>query len=159
MKNKSATIIPEKIRIVSINIFRAHMDTTDAFMEHPVKAEAFDFGISNEMAHNVEDKRSRCRIFLSLESHNSDNQPIGLNLDYGIEFHFQIDNFLDFFKERKDGGLDMNSNLAATLLAMAYSTARGIVYERTRGTFFDGILLPVIDPYKVLENKHQIDNG
>lgn len=157
MKEKSATIIPEKIRITSINIFRAKMETTEAFLEDPKKPEAFDFGISNEMAHNVDDKKSRCRIFLDLEAHNSENEPIGLSLDYGLEFQFYVDNFSDFFKERKSGKVDMDITLAATLLAMAYSTARGVVYERTRGTYFDGILLPVIDPFKVLENNEYSD--
>ncbi len=153
MKNKAAIIVPEKIKMGTINIFKAQMDTTDEFMEKPQKGELFDFGISNEMGHSIEEKRSRCRLYLSLDAHDNNEKPIGLSLHYGIEFHFFVENFSDFFRDRKDGGVEMNSNLAATLLAMAYSTARGIVYERTRGTFFDGVLLPVIDPYKVLLNK------
>jgi len=154
MKKKVANIVPEKIKMDIINIFKAQMDTSDAFLEKPKKAEFFDFGISNEMGHNFNDKRCRCRLYLSLDACDSMEKPIGLSLDYGIEFHFFVENFLDFFRDQKGKGIDMDSNLGATLLAMAYSTARGIVYERTRGTFFDGVLLPVIDPYKILfDNK------
>lgn len=31
--------------------------------------------------------------------------------------------------------------MGATLLGIAFSTARGIIFERTRGTFFDGVNL------------------
>jgi len=40
--------------------------------------------------------------------------------------------------------------LAATLLGIAYSTSRGIIVEKTQNTFLGGIILPCIDPYKVL---------
>lgn len=159
MKKKTTTIIPEKIHILSINIFKAHMETSDGFLESPKKAESFEFGIGNEMAHNVGKKKSRCRIFLTLDACNKDGGSIGLKLDYGIEFHFKIENFQDLFKNENENKVLMDKNLAATLLAMAYSTARGIVYERTRGTFFDGILLPVIDPYEALHDKKDITTG
>lgn len=45
--------------------------------------------------------------------------------------------------------------MGATLLGIAFSTARGIIFERTRGTFFDGVILPVVDPFKVLEEKYK----
>ena len=40
---------------------------------------------------------------------------------------------------------------AAVLLGIAFSAARGIIFERTLGTFFDGVILPVVDPFKVLK--------
>lgn len=46
--------------------------------------------------------------------------------------------------------MQIDAALGATLLGTAYSTARGIIFERTRGTYFDGVILPVIDPFKVL---------
>jgi len=157
MKNKAAIVIPEKIHLFSVNIFKARMDTTDIFLETPQKADAYDFGMSNEMGHDLENKNVRCRILLTLKARNVDESLLGLELEYGIEFHFRIDNFSDFYILEKSGGFKMDSNLAATLLGMAYSTARGVVYERTRGTFFDGILLPVIDPYKALDDKQGVN--
>jgi hypothetical protein len=67
-----------------------------------------------------------------------------------IEFRFVVENFEDFVKVEEKDEIRIDAALAATLLAMAYSTARGIVFERTRGTFFDGVILPVIDPFNTL---------
>ncbi len=150
MKNKPTTIVPEKIHIISINIIKANLDTSDRFLEKPKKAERFEFGIKQEMGHNYEENKSRCRIYFKLEARDSSGKPIGLNVDYGIEFHFHVENLKDFFIQDDNETMKMDASLATTLLAMAYSTARGIVFERTRGTFFDGIVLPVIDPYKAL---------
>jgi hypothetical protein len=44
----------------------------------------------------------------------------------------------------------IDGRLAATVLGIAYSTARGIVVERTQGTFFNGAILPVINPSSLL---------
>jgi hypothetical protein len=35
-------------------------------------------------------------------------------------------------------------------MGIAFSTARGIVFDRTQGTFFGGVILPVIDPKKLI---------
>jgi hypothetical protein len=40
-----------------------------------------------------------------------------------------------------------------TINGIVYSTARGIVYEKTIATPFGGVLLPVIDPDLLIENK------
>lgn len=143
-------IIPEKIKINSINIIKAQLAPDEGFLESPIKPHSFRFGLGKEIAHHPEEGRYRYRLFFNLTGLNEAEQEIGLSLDYGIEFHFSVENFRDFIKEEEDGSVKLNADLGATLLGMAYSTARGIVFERTRGTFFDGVILPVLDPYKAL---------
>ncbi len=150
MKKGNPEIIPEKIQIVSINIIKANLDTTDEFLENQIKPDFFKFGLAQEIAYNFEESRSRCRLFLTLEACDSDDKPIGLKVEYGIEFHFHVDNLQEFVIETADGEPQLEASIGATLLGMAYSTARGIVFERTRGTLFSGVLLPVIDPFKAL---------
>ncbi len=159
MSPKKASIIPEKIHLFSINIFKANLDTSDEFLDNPRKVKAFEFGLANELAHNYEKGRARYRLFFTLDGHDAKRKPLGVKVEYGIEFHFQVDNFRDFAREKESGEVEIDVTLGATLLSMAYSTARGIVYERTRGTFFDGVVLPVIDPYKaLLEKKEEVAN-
>lgn len=157
MKKKQPKVIPEQIHLTSINIIKAHLETSDEFLENPVKAAAFEFGLAHEMGHNMEDNKSRCRIYFTLKGHDESDNPIGLELEYGIEFHFVVDNLSDFILPKENASFHMDAAIGVTLLSMAYSTARGIVYERTRGTFLDGVLLPVIDPLKVLTENNNLE--
>ena len=156
IKEKRPEVVPEQIHLTSINIIKARLETSDGFLENPVKADAFVFGLAHEMAHNTADNRSRCRIYFTLKAQDESQTPIGLELEYGMEFHFVVDNLSDFILTKEGNPAQMDVAIAVTLLSMAYSTARGIVYERTRGTFLDGALLPVIDPLKVLLENNNI---
>jgi len=160
MSKKKPVIIPEKIHLVTVNIFKANLETSDDFLEKPKKVEAFNFGIAHELAHNLDDNRIRFRLFFTLDAHDSEKKKLGIKVEYSIEFHFIVENFKDFLREKEKGKTQINASLGATLLGMAFSTARGIIYERTRGTFFDGVLLPIVDPYKLLvksEEKEKSD--
>ncbi|PSR11778.1 MAG: hypothetical protein C7N36_14795 [Bacteroidetes bacterium] len=158
MKKKQPQVIPEQIHLTSINIIKAHLETSDAFLENPVKAYGFQFGLAHKMAHNMTDNRSRCRLYFTLKAHDESENPIGIDLEYGIEFHFVVENLSDFILPKENDSFQMDAAIAATLLGMAYSTARGIVYERTRGTFLDGVLLPVIDPVKALVENNNLES-
>ncbi len=153
MSKQKVKIIPEKIHLVSVNIIKANLETSDDFLDSPKKIEAFEFGIANEVANNFEEGRSRFRLYFTLDARDKNENPLGVKVEYGIEFHFLVENFQDFIHESKEAGTQVDIILGATLFGMAYSTARGIIFERTRGTFFDGVVLPVIDPIKFLLEK------
>lgn len=143
-------IQPEKIHIVSINIFKAQLNTSDAYLDQPQRPEGLSFGFEKKIAHNFEEGRFRFRLFFQLVALDQEGQKLGVEVEYGLEFHFEVENVTDFIqKEGEETRLDIG--LMATLLGMAFSTARGIIFERTRGTFFEGIVLPVIDPFKAIQ--------
>jgi hypothetical protein len=48
---------------------------------------------------------------------------------------------------------NINSNLAITLISIGYSTLRGIVLSRTCGILETGIILPVVEPTTLMENR------
>lgn len=154
-KKRKGRILPEKIHLLSINIFSAKLDTEEAFLESPQRIKGFEFGIAHETAHSFEDKHSRFRLYFTMDARNEEEEPLGVTVEYGIEFHFYVENFQDFIIESEGKELQMDSALPATLLGMAYSTSRGIIFERTRGTFFEGVILPVIDPFKALTENHK----
>lgn len=155
MSRQKAVVVPEKIHLAGMNIFKANLETTDEYLENPDREASFKFGLTRNIAHNYEQGRSRFRLYFSLEAQDKEEKPLGAKIEYGIEFHFLVDNFQDFVKKSKDKDeeIKIDISIAATLFGMAYSTARGIIFERTRGTFFHGVILPVIDPYKALMEK------
>ncbi len=160
MSKKQAKIIPEKIHLLSVNIFKANLETSEDFLESPKKIHSVTFGIASDIAHNIEKGRSRFRLYFTMDAVGEEEELLGVQVDYGLEFHFYVENFKDFTQKAEGDEVAINAMLGATLLGMAYSTARGIIFERTRGTFFDGVILPVIDPYKeLLRNNNQERSG
>lgn len=148
-------IIPEKIHLVSMNIFQANLETAEEFLNQPQPVDSFEIGTVYEMAHNFKDKGTRIRLYFQMNALDVEGGHQGVKVEYGIEFHFVVENFHEFIPTNKKESL-IDSALPATLLGMAYSTSRGIIFERTRGTFFQGVLLPVIDPFKMLvENERR----
>jgi hypothetical protein len=82
----------------------------------------------------------------------AESEPIGLSGDYGLEFQIHVENLEQFVTE-KDGRLIIDRKLGGTLIAIVFSTTRGIIFERTSSTLFNGVLLPVIDPNSLLDQK------
>ena len=64
-----------------------------------------------------------------------------------LGFIFFLENFEDLVTPSgPDGGLVVDGQAMSHLLGMAYSTSRGMILVKTRGTSLEGSLLPVLDP-------------
>lgn len=154
MSKEKTGIIPEKIHLFSINIFKANLETSDVYLDNPQKGDSIEIDVAHNIAHSYDQNRSRYRLFFLLNALDKGGNRLGVKVEYGIEFHFEVENFKDHAKKVKNK-LEIDIHLAATLYTLSYSTARGIIFERTRGTFFNGAVLPVIDPYKALVDKEK----
>lgn len=140
-----STVKPELIKIHSLTIFKANISTTENYMNHPSKPVGVEIQVSQNTAFNLEEKNIRVRLNVELSATNSSQEPIGLNGDYVIEFIIHVENFDEFILEKEDKKL-VESKLGGTINGIVYSTARGIIYERTAATSFGGVILPVINP-------------
>lgn len=140
-----STIHPEAISILSINIYRANVNTTDEYLNNPIKPDGFEMNVGQNTAYDLEQKNIRIRLSFHFEAKKNESESLGLTGDYGIEFHIHVDDIEQFIIDKEDEKL-IDGKLGGTLNGIVYSTARGIIYERTAATFFNGILLPVIDP-------------
>lgn len=72
---------------------------------------------------------------------------------FSIGFMFTFDNY-DELIQLSDGDLKevkVDSMAMLHLFAMAYSTARGMILVKTRGTSLEGTILPIIDPSTFME--------
>jgi hypothetical protein len=152
-----STIQPELISILSVKVFKAIQTSTDEYLNNPVIPNGVEISIGQNTALNIEKKNIRIRLNVQLEAKKNEAQPIGLSGEYGLEFHIHVENLEQFLVE-KDGKTLIDKKLGGTLSGIVFSTARGIIFERTSSTFFNGVLLPVIDP-NLLLNHNQIVNG
>jgi len=147
-----STIQPELISIISIKVFKAIQTTTDEYLDNPVKPDGIEIKLGQNTAFNIENKNIRIRLNVLLEAMKNETEPIGLSGEYGLEFHLHVDNLEQFIVE-KDEKMLIDRLLGGTLSGIIFSTARGIIFERTSSTFFNGVLLPVIDPNLLLDQK------
>lgn len=67
------------------------------------------------------------------------------------EIVFKVENMDDFIDQaEKPEDTVMDYMLMATLVGIAYSTVRGIIFTRTQGTSLNTVILPVVDPKKII---------
>jgi len=147
-----STIQPELISILSIKVFKAIQTTSDEYLDNPVKPDGVEIKIGQNTALSIENKNVRIRLNVQLEAMKKETEPIGLSGEYGLEFYIHVDNLEQFIVE-KDEKMLIDRILGGTLNGIIFSTARGIIFERTSSTFFNGVLLPVIDPNLLLDQK------
>jgi hypothetical protein len=138
-------IDPTKIRIESINIAKAAIDATEAYIANPVVPASTKLSFTSEQQFDFDAKRMQARIRVDMIGEDESSNPLGLSGYYDMYFHFSIANM----EEHVSGSgktQQVNAQLGATIMGIAYSTMRGVVLERTAGTFFQGTILPVLDP-------------
>jgi hypothetical protein len=142
---------PTKIILEGISILRAAIDPTDAYVAAPVAPHTTAWNCNT--AWNFDHKTSTVMFTIRIDLQGVDKKgvQIGLNGYYELGFRFKILNMKEL--TQKINGQDaVDGQLLATIAGLAYSTTRGIVMERTAGTFFNGVILPVIDPKQLTQS-------
>lgn len=142
---------PHKIHLLGINVLNSEVNSDTSFYEGKLPTiKGHSMNLGNQMDYNVEQGRCRVRLFFEFQAVDEDDNPVNLTSKLGVEYHFHIENIEDQVTQEKEK-LRINKDLPATLIAIAYSTSRGIVLERTANSLFQGIIMPVIDPYGILD--------
>ena len=144
------TIQPEKILLARLQTLKGAINNEISTADDPVKE--YDFKFDASIGVKVEDKVIGVKLSVDIEALGREKQKLSLAASYTHEFIFIIDNldeFTDMVENQPEPKVDRL--MLATLVGIAYSTVRGIVYTRTQGTELKGILMPVIDPKKLLK--------
>jgi hypothetical protein len=146
---KSPEIQTDKILMTEIAILRCAIDGTDNFLENPAKPDKIEMILSTTPRFDFTHNSCRFRLELFLNGRHNDDSETGLTASFIIDFIYIIENLTDFIVDH-EGENHIAAVLGATLLGISFSTTRGIVMERTKGTPFAGFILPIINPSKVL---------
>jgi len=149
-KQQKARIEPDKIRIVAISLVRGSLDTKEAFLAHPIRPSKIDLKVNHLINFYLEDNRSIIRLNFIVEGKTEDESPLGIAAAYTIDFLFEVENMPDFVDTGNSTEIKVDGIFGATLLGLALSTSRGILLERTHGTYFANFLLPVLDPMRMI---------
>lgn len=151
----TSQVDPDKIHITGVRLLSANFESSDEFLKNPILPARTNVQIGQNTGLNLEKNLLVIKMEIILRGLNSEDSEVGLSARYLIHFAFTVDNLKELVQVQ-DNTSNIDSRLGATVLGIAYSTARGIVVERTQGSFFNGAILPVINPSSLL-NKSSSD--
>lgn len=149
---KNKTVVPEKIHLQSIRVLNGSI-VSDPDIE-TTAAQGFTTLFEVQTGIDLPNEGIRFVFRVTLNGIDENDHPIDVKAEYTIEFSFQIEELEGYVVRQSEEAKDLllQAPLGGTLMAIVYSTSRGIILTRTQGTILDGIILPVIDPMKLLSN-------
>jgi hypothetical protein len=152
MSKKQIRVEPEKINLQGIRILKAHYEEDDECALNPQDVIGFSVGLKSEGGFNLDENYHRFRLFVKIVGQDEELNNLGLSAEYHIEFDYVIDNMMDFVDlDEKTSEFSVSKMLGATIAGISYSTARGIILDRTQATDLNGVILPVINPHSLLD--------
>lgn len=147
----SVKVNPALIHLEGIKIVKAHFEVDEELMDTDLGMESFKIDMGSQPGFDLDNKMVRLRLTINMKGIDGSNNEIGVKGNYCIDFVYLIENLDDYISWEENGeSFGVDEALAATISGISYSTARGIILDRTQVTEFRGIILPVIDPYSLL---------
>lgn len=151
-----AKVDPNKIHLLAIKILKAHFEVDGDLMDSNIKLGDYKVDLSSTPGFSLEEKLVRFRLNIALSGYDTNGNEIGVKGSYCIDYTFQVENLQEFIYPEEDiKTFSVDDNLVATIAGISYSTSRGIILDRTQATEFNGVLLPVIDPYQLFEHTNE----
>lgn len=145
----------EKLCLQQVSLVKGWLNATDEYVANPQQPEGITFQLGHRFGINRAEKTCRFLLEIKLEGVRASGEILGVEAAYTLDFHFLVDNFEDYVIG-KGKRYHLHPMLGATLLGIAFSTSRGIILERIKGSYLDGIILPVISPMKFLFDQDQV---
>ena len=140
-------IIPEKIHLHQIQ----WIENNTVILNRRLKQiPVYNFLISYDVLHNLEQKTIMIQVFVDCWG-IVNKKKIKQGGSYQANFIFIIDNLDDQFEVVANKPI-FGSVFISTLLAISYSTLRGMFFEIWKDTVLSGVLLPVISIPTLFKN-------
>jgi hypothetical protein len=145
-------IEPDKIHLVKIQTIKGNIETPVNTAN--ITVEDYDFKFDVSIGVKAEDNVIGIMFEVDIQAIGLNRDKLNLKASYTHELVFEIENLDDFTDPQEDSPEPkVDSLMLGTLLGIAYSTVRGIVFTRTQGTALNGVMMPVVDPKKFIKNE------
>lgn len=149
--NPERKVDPEKIHLVNIKTIKGNIDAATDIDINAIATHQFSFELGTGI--NIEENIIGLHLVVAIEARDKGDNPLKITGSYTHEIVFKVDNLADFLEPVIiDGNTTYNidAGFGSTLASIAYSTIRGIIFTRTQGTSLGSVVLPVIDPKKLM---------
>lgn len=148
--SNNKTIDADKIQIAAIRTIKGNIDGSTDIDIDTIGGHQFQFELGTGV--NPEENVIGLQLVVDITAHDKELKPLSLTGSYTHEIVFVVENLSEFLTkdETSPTGFLINGVLGSTLVSIAYSTVRGIIFTRTQGTSLGSVVLPVIDPKKLM---------
>lgn len=141
----------EKIHLLLIRTLSGNIDAATDIEINAVTGHQFNFELQTGL--DVDNNIIGLQLLVAIEARDKNDKPLNVRGSYTHEIIFRIENLIDFLDKIESGDkprYNIDGGLGSTLVSIAYSTIRGIIFTRTQGTSLGSVILPVIDPKKLM---------
>lgn len=148
--NPEAKVDPEKIHLIDIKTLKGNIDSASDKDSNAIAGHQFSFELGTGLS--VEENVIGIHLVINIEAKDNEDKLLLITGSYTHELVFKVDNLTDFLviDEEAAGKYKIDGGLGSTIVSIAYSTVRGIIFTRTQGTSLGSVILPVIDPKKLM---------
>lgn len=150
--NSAVKVDPEKIKVVNITTLKGNIEGSANADHNAVAGHHFSFEIGTGF--DVDQKLVGIQLVVDIDAVDENENLLPVKGSYTHEVLLTVENLEDFVEEttndENDKSFKIDGILGATLVGIAFSTIRGIIYIRTQGTSLGTVILPVVDPHKLI---------
>lgn len=143
-------IDPEKIHLINIKTIKGNIDAASDTDVNLISGHEFSFELGTGL--NDADNIIGINLIVNIEAKDNADNILPVTGSYTHEIIFIVDNLKDFLvpDESDPKHYKVDGGLGSTIVSIAYSTIRGIIFTRTQGTSLGSVILPVINPKKLM---------
>lgn len=141
-------IIPSKIHLTNIKTEKENTILFDGKLD---VRPTYDIKVGHSMMHNLEKELVKIRLFLDVNA-VVEEKTINQGGNYEIDFFFKIEDLKDHYQINNEKPL-FSGLFVSTLLAISYSTLRGMMFTLWKDTYLKSVILPVINVPDLLKSK------
>ncbi|WP_282160925.1 hypothetical protein [Ulvibacterium marinum] len=145
MTKQKINIDPAKIHLKLIEEVYSKIEEID---EADQQSE-FDTNLAHKSAYNISANGFLLGLKVEFKTSGKDKTK---SCQFRYNFHFIIDNLEEMYHLNEDDLPVFQTLFVATLSGISYSTLRGIIFEKTLKTNWNGLTLPVVDPSLLLNS-------
>jgi len=140
------------ISLESINVTNATLENHGGLTTKDHSAYELSFQYQLIPSISIRSKKVQVLTEYEIRATKSDTASPDISSRYSIVFLFGIKNLPNLAVVKDNELISIDEEMLSSLMNIAYSTSRGILYTRYLGTVLDGVILPVISSAELLES-------
>lgn len=146
---KQRLLQPEKIQIVKTTIVKCYIDSPFGFIAE--KAKGYDVHRDFKLGFNLEDKLVKADFKVEIATKSEGENAEESKGSFHFVYIFYVENLEELAIPDKNYQVELKGGVGNALASITYSTTRGILFARLKGTSLENFVLPVIDPNNLLK--------